>query len=99
MDCFDRKDQLIPHTKIEKIMINNIRIDKYDSEPRIDAQALEVMQEILTEFICFVTADMAEEVQKERRVALKGQDLIESLNRLGFGHYTGVLDALLPRVM
>ena len=38
----------------------------------IDREAVELMQELVTEFVCFVTSDMAEDVAKDRRVALKG---------------------------
>ena len=51
---------------------------------KIDKNVVEAVQDSLTEFIMFVTSNMAEEVAKEGRVALKGQDLIETLYNLGF---------------
>ena len=51
---------------------------------RLDKEVVELMQEMVTEFVCFVTSDMAEDVTRDHRVALKGQDLDESLNKLGF---------------
>ena len=65
----------------------------------IDREAVELMQELVTEFVCFVTSDMAEDVAKDRRVALKGQDLVESLNKLGFPHVADVIELMLPKLL
>ena len=54
---------------------------------------------MVTEFVCFVTSDMIEEVSKERRVSLKGQDLIESLNKLGFPQIASILEIMLPKLV
>ena len=65
----------------------------------IDREAVELMQELVTEFVCFITSDMAEDVAKDRRVALKGQDLVESLNKLGFPHVADVIELMLPKLL
>ena len=65
----------------------------------IDREAVELMQELVTEFVCFVTSDMAEDVAKDRRVALKGHDLVESLNKLGFPHVADVIELMLPKLL
>ncbi|TNV75578.1 hypothetical protein FGO68_gene4753 [Halteria grandinella] len=67
-------------------------------EMKFDREVVELMQEIVTEFVCFVTSDVAEEVKVEKRVSLKGQDLIESLNKLGFSQIAGVLELMLPKL-
>ena len=66
---------------------------------RLDKEVVELMQEMVTEFVCFVTADMAEEVTKDRRVALKGQDLVESLNKLGFAHIADIVEIMIPKLI
>lgn len=60
---------------------------------QISEEAIECMQVAVTEFVCFVTSDAIESVQKFGRVAIKGQDVIESLEALGFGSYIGVMDS------
>ena len=57
------------------------------------------MQEMVTEFVCFVTSDMAEDVTRDHRVALKGQDLVESLNKLGFQHFADIIEMMLPKLI
>jgi len=43
--------------------------------------------------VCFVTSDAIDTVNQNNRVAVKDHDVIESLERLGFGHYISVLEA------
>ena len=52
----------------------------------------------VTEFICFITGDIIEEISKEKRVAIKEQDIIESLDKMGFGHYVPVMEALMRKL-
>ena len=66
---------------------------------RLDKEVVELMQEIVTEFVCFITADMAEDVTRDRRVALKGQDLVESLNKLGFSHIADIVEIMIPKLI
>ena len=54
---------------------------------------------MVTEFVCFITSDMAEQVNRDRRVALKGQDLIESLHKLGFQSIASILEVMLPKLI
>ncbi|KEJ83146.1 hypothetical protein OXYTRIMIC_538 [Oxytricha trifallax] len=120
MSIFDKKEQFIAVTKIEKIIRNTLSeihnkeqlqnysqeydesatLSSYNSQaPRFEPEMAELMQQMLTEFICFVTHDMTEEISKERRVAIKGTDLIESLQKLGFQHFTPPLEVMLPRLI
>ena len=52
----------------------------------------------MTEFICFITSDIIEEISKERRVAIKEQDIIESLDKMGFEDYVPVLETLMRKL-
>ena len=60
----------------------------------ISEEARELMQMSATEFICFVTSDAIDNVLSLGRVAIKEQDVIESLENLGFSNYLFVIDAL-----
>lgn len=91
------KEYMLPFQKVEKLMKAALVSGK-KGDGRVDKQAVEIMQEYVTEFICFVTADMCEQVAREKRVALKGQDLVESLNNLGFAHYSDVLEQMLHKL-
>lgn len=88
--CGNKKDYYLPARNIESIMKEtmgkNMKIDK-DVSP--------LMQEITTEFICFVTSDMIEDIQKENRVTIKGSDIVGSLTKLGFDNISDTLDKLL----
>ena len=66
---------------------------------RLDKEVVELMQEMVTEFVCFVTSDMAEDVTRDRRVALKGQDLVESLNKLRFSHIADIVEIMIPKLI
>ncbi|KEJ82815.1 hypothetical protein OXYTRIMIC_027 [Oxytricha trifallax] len=119
MNIFEKKQQFIGVTKIEKIIRKTLSeihnkeqqweqeyqdesttLSNYNSQaPRFEPEMAEIMQQMVTEFICFVTHDMTEELAKERRVAIKGSDLIESLQKIGFQHFTPSLEAMLPRLI
>ncbi len=58
----------------------------------IEQDAVELMQVVCTEFICFVTSDAVESVREQGRVAIKEQDIMEALDNLGFDHYLFVLE-------
>ena len=50
----------------------------------ITDEARELMQVVATEFICFITSDAIDNVLTTGRVAIKEQDILESLENLGF---------------
>ena len=56
------------------------------------------MNVALTEFICFITSDIISEVRDQQRVAIKDQDIIESMNKLGFDHYIPTLEAMVRQM-
>ncbi len=63
------------------------------SDMEISDEARELMQVASTEFICFVTSDAIDNVNAMGRVAIKEQDIIESLENLGFANYIFVIDS------
>ena len=64
----------------------------------IDAEARALVQVAVTEFICFITSDIIEEISKERRVAIKEQDIIESLDKMGYTHYVPILETMMRKL-
>ena len=65
---------------------------------KIDPEARALVQVAVTEFICFITSDVIEEISKEKRVAIKEQDIIESLDKMGFEPYVSVLETLMRKL-
>jgi histone H3/H4 len=59
----------------------------------VSDEARELMQVASTEFICFVTSDAIDNVLQMGRVSIKEQDVIESLENLGFSNYLFVIDS------
>lgn len=54
-----------------------------------------MVQVAATEFICFVTSDSIDSVLAEGRVAVREQDLMDSVERLGFGSYASIMETQL----
>ena len=65
---------------------------------QIDVEARKLVQVAVTEFICFITSDMIDEITKQNRVAIKEQDIIESLENMGFSHYLPILDTQMRKL-
>ena len=65
---------------------------------QIDVEARKLVQVAVTEFICFITSDMIDEITKQNRVAIKEQDILESLENMGFSHYLPVLDTQMRKL-
>ena len=73
-------------------------LKQLESQVKIEEEAVELVQVALTEFICFVTSDIIEDVHSQQRIAIKDQDIIESMKKLGFEHYVPTLDALMKKL-
>lgn len=87
---------LKPIVKIHFEKIPSIK--QLESQIKIDNGAVELIQVALTEFICFITSDIIEDVRDQQRVAIKDQDILESMKKLGFDNYIPTLDALMKRL-
>ena len=73
-------------------------LKQVENQIRISNGARELVQVALTEFICFITSDIIEDVREQQRVAIKDQDILESMDKLGFDHYIPCLEALVKRL-
>ena len=59
--------------------------------PKIPKDVKELMQLLTTEFISFVTSDVIDDVGENSRMTIKGCDILNSLDKLGFSHYVPLL--------
>lgn len=65
---------------------------------KLSKDAKELFQEILTEFICFVSSEAADSANKNNRKTILGSDILDSLNELGFEHYNEILKEYLNKI-
>ena len=72
----------LPGQKVEAVMKQALQPDH--ANLKIDSNARALVQVAVTEFICFITSDIIEELSKEKRVAIKEQDIIESVDKMGY---------------
>lgn len=54
-------------------------------------------QECVSEFICWITADASDKCQDEKRKTINGEDIITSMNTLGFYDYIEPLKVYLAK--
>eukprot|EP00656_Telonema_subtile_P000456 TRINITY_DN10208_c0_g1_i4.p1 TRINITY_DN10208_c0_g1~~TRINITY_DN10208_c0_g1_i4.p1 ORF type:complete len:180 (+),score=38.74 TRINITY_DN10208_c0_g1_i4:275-814(+) len=62
---------------------------------KIAKDAKETVQEALSEFISFVTSEASDRCSAEKRKTISGEDLIHSLDMVGFESYTACLGSYL----
>ena len=68
----DKSVKLSRRRKASILKQNVIKIeDQSQSVTQIDVEARKLVQVGVTEFICFITSDMIEEITKQNRVAIK----------------------------
>lgn len=84
----------LPIANIKKIVKSSFE-DK--SECKLSKDAIDTYLEILNEFIAFIVSDTHEAAIKNNRKTITGADLIKSLDKLGFDHYTDILKKLLEK--
>nr|GMD32065.1 nuclear transcription factor Y subunit B-3 [Ipomoea batatas] len=66
-------------------------------DANITAEAKVFVEECATEFISFITSEASERGQIEKRKTLTGDDVLNSLNTLGFGNYVEPLRTYLMK--
>ncbi|GLJ46198.1 hypothetical protein SUGI_0973160 [Cryptomeria japonica] len=64
---------------------------------KLSKEAKETMQECVSEFISFVTAEASHQCQKDYRKTLTGEDLIWAMASLGLEGYAEALENYLQR--
>ena len=58
---------------------------------KIAKDAKETVQECVSEFISFITSEACDKCKNEKRKTINGDDLIYSMNQLGFDNYIDIL--------
>ena len=69
-----------------------------DINCKLTKEAKDLFQEILTEFISFVSSEAADLANRKNRKTVLGSDIIEALNELGFEHYNDILKEYLSKI-
>lgn len=64
---------------------------------KIAKDAKEMVQECVSEFISFITSEACEKCKIEKRKTINGEDLLASIDVLGFDEYGHLLKLYLKR--
>ncbi len=98
-DLLEREDidytQYLPTANINRI-IKSAFENEFDC--KLSKEASITYLEILNEFISFITNETIEETKNDGRKTLTGLDVIMSLEKLGFDHYSDSLRKLLEKI-
>jgi histone H3/H4 len=62
-----------------------------DSNMKISKEAKELVEECVTEFICFITSEASDKCKKEKRKTINGEDILTVMKHLGFDNYVVIL--------
>ncbi len=82
----ENEEEFLPISNINRIM-------KMAIEPnlKISKDAKKLMDECVTEFICFITSEASEKCKRERKKTVNTDDLLSVMNLLGFENYVVLL--------
>ena len=82
MEEVKEQDRYLPIANVSRIMKKAL-----PPSAKIGKDAKECIQECVSEFISFITSEACEKCMSERRRTINGDDLMHSLNILGFEKY------------
>lgn len=85
-DDQDQQDQLLPIANVGRVMKQIL-----PTRAKISKQAKQTMQECVTEFISFVTAEASDKCHKENRKTVNGDDICWALAALGLDNYADAI--------
>ena len=102
MDPSDRyiQDPLSLPFNLKHLPIANItRIMKQSLKPKakVSKNAKETVQECVSEFISFITSEAAQRSKMDKRKTVNGEDILTSLEVLGFEKYAEILRIYLTK--
>ena len=86
------QDRYLPIANVSRIMKKAL-----PPSAKISKDAKECVQECVSEFISFITSEACEKCMSERRRTINGDDLMHSLNILGFEKYLEPLGIYLQK--
>jgi nuclear transcription Y subunit beta len=78
--------------------VSRIMKQSVPHQAKISKEAKECVQECVSEFIAFVTAEAADRCGAEKRKTVGGEDILHALSALGFDNYTEALKIYLARL-
>ncbi|XP_057419274.1 nuclear transcription factor Y subunit B-3-like [Lotus japonicus] len=85
-------ERLLPIANVSRIMKKAL-----PGNAKISKEAKETMQECLSEFISFITAEASDKCQNEKRKTINGDDLVWAMTTLGFEDYVQALKGYLHK--
>ncbi|KAF5943242.1 hypothetical protein HYC85_020884 [Camellia sinensis] len=77
--------------------ISRIMKKALPSNGKIAKDAKDTVQECVSEFISFITSEVSDKCQKEKRKTINGDDLLYAMATLGFEDYIALLKVYLTR--
>lgn len=90
---FRPQDRLVPLANVARIMKEMI-----PDSAKISKDAKHCMQEIASEFISFVTSEASDRCALERRKTVTAEDILASLEALGFDNYATLLNVYFQKL-
>lgn len=88
-------NNLLP-VEIIKRVIKNSFPDKINC--KLTKEAKDAFQEILSEFIGFITSEAAEKAASDNRKTIYGTDILQAMDDLGFDAYSDLLSSYHQKV-
>ena len=79
-------NEYLPISNINKIMRSVI-----DDNLKISKEAKNLVEECVTEFICFITSEASEKCKREKRKTINAEDILTVMKLLGFDNYVVIL--------
>ena len=76
------QDRFLPIANVARIMKNAV-----PKNGKIAKDAKECVQECVSEFISFITSEACDKCNTENRKTINGDDIVFSLEALGFDNY------------
>ncbi|CEP63089.1 Hap3p LALA0_S07e02146g [Lachancea lanzarotensis] len=86
------QDRWLPINNVGRLMKNTLPVSA-----KVSKDAKECMQECVSEFISFVTSEANDRCTQDKRKTINGEDVLTSLNALGFENYAEVLKIYLAK--
>ncbi|SCU91312.1 LADA_0F09230g1_1 [Lachancea dasiensis] len=86
------QDRWLPINNVGRLMKSTL-----PASAKVSKDAKECMQECVSEFISFVTSEANDRCSQDKRKTINGEDILTSLNALGFENYAEVLKIYLAK--
>ncbi|SCU99906.1 LANO_0F04280g1_1 [Lachancea nothofagi CBS 11611] len=86
------QDRWLPINNVGRLMKSTL-----PTSAKVSKDAKECMQECVSEFISFVTSEANDRCTQDKRKTINGEDILISLNALGFENYAEVLKIYLAK--